>query len=124
MISPIVKERLADEEVLEKDPFGVYIVAHRWSFADEAKGAVQRLTLTEIMESPSSKDPQNLDGEDLFRLFWFVQQRGDEAKRVIRAYLERGTTMRNLNQLLAASTGSAPDPPEIGFRGDIDSSPE
>ena len=86
-ISSIVKERLADEGVLEKDPFGVYIVARRWGFADEAKGAARRLTLTEIMKSPSSKDPMNLAGEDFFRLLWFMQKRGDEAKRVIRTDL-------------------------------------
>ena len=86
-ISPIVKERLAGGGVLEKDPFGVYIVARRWGFASEAKGAARRLTLTKIMESPSSKGPQNLAGEDFFRLLWFMQKRGDEAKRVIRTDL-------------------------------------
>ena len=86
-MSPIVKERLADEEVLEEDPFGVYIAARRWGFANEAKGAAQRLTLAEIMESPSSKDPQNLAGEDFFRLLWFMQKRGDKAKSTIRTSL-------------------------------------
>lgn len=87
VISPIVKVRLADEEVLKKDPFGAYIVARRWGFSDEAKGAARRLTLTGIMESPSSKDPQNLAGEDFFRLLWFMQKRGDEAKNTIRRSL-------------------------------------
>jgi len=87
VISPIAKGRLADEEVLKKDPFGVYIVARRWGFADEAKGAARRLTLTGIMESPSSKDPQNLTGENFFRLLWFMQKRRDGAQNTIRTLL-------------------------------------
>ena len=86
-IPPIVKERLADKEVLKKDPFGVYIIAHRWGFVDGAKKAAREVTLVGITESPSSKDPQNLTGEDFFRLLWFMQKRGDEAKKVIRSYL-------------------------------------
>ena len=85
-ISPIVKERLADEEVLKEDAFGTYIVARRWGFANEAKAAARRLTLAKIMESPSSEDPHNLAREDFFRLLWFMQKRGDEAKRVIRTH--------------------------------------
>ena len=87
VISPIAKARLADEEVLKKDPFGAYIVARRWGFTDEAKSAARRLTLTGIMQSPSSKDPQNLAREDFFRLLWFMQKRGDEAKNTIRTSL-------------------------------------
>lgn len=88
VVSPIVKGRLADENVLEKDLFGVYIVARRWGFANEAKGAARRLTLAKIMGSPSSKDLQNLAGEDFFRLLWFIERRGAEAKREIRTSLE------------------------------------
>jgi hypothetical protein len=86
-ISPIAKGELAGDGVLKEDPFGVYIVARRWGFADEAKKAARRLTLTKIMESPSSKNPQNLAGDDFFRLLWFMQKRGDEAKKVIRKHL-------------------------------------
>ena len=87
VISPIAKARLADEEILKKDPFGAYIVARRWGFMDEAKSAARRLTLTGVMESPSSKDPQNLAGEDFFRLLWFMQKRGDKSKNMIRTSL-------------------------------------
>ena len=86
-ISLVVKERLADEKVLKSDPFGVYITARRWGFGDEAKRAAREVTLTKIKGSPSSRDPQNLAGEDFFRLLWFMQNRGDEVKRVIRTDL-------------------------------------
>ena len=95
-IPPIVRERLADEKVLKRDAFGAYILARRWGFAEEAKRAARRLTFIEVMKSPSSKDPQNVTGEDFSRLLWFVHKRGDEAKRVIRAHLvswNRGLAM-------------------------------
>ena len=91
MVSPIVEERLADEEVLEKDPFGVYTVARRWGLTGVAKRAAQRLTLRKVMDSPSSKDPQNTTGEDFFRLLWFMQKRGEEGRRVIRNYFAFNT---------------------------------
>jgi len=85
-ISPVVKERLADEEVLEGDPFGVYIVARRWGFTGQAKTAARGLTLPKVMASPSSKNPQNFTGDEFFRLVWFMQKRGEEGKRMIREH--------------------------------------
>jgi len=82
-VSLIVKQRLATGELLTKDPFGVYIVARRWGFTDEAKAAARGLTLKKVMNSPSSKNPQNFIGEDFFRLMWFIQKRGEEGKRAI-----------------------------------------
>jgi len=86
MIFPAVKERLGDQEVLEKDPFGVYILARHWGLTEEAKRAAQGLTLPRVMGSPSSKNPQNFAGDDFFRLVWFMQKRGEEGKRMIREY--------------------------------------
>ena len=86
-VFPIAKERLGDENVLKKDPFGVYTIARRWGFADEAKRAAQKVTLAKIAESPSSKNPQNVVGGDFFRLLWFMEKRGDEAKKKIRTYM-------------------------------------
>ena len=86
-VSSLMEERLADKEVLEHDTFGVFVVARRWGFLEVARAAAQRLTLTKIERSPSSKDPQNLAGEDFFRLLRFIQERGDETKRVIRTYI-------------------------------------
>ena len=83
-ISPIVKGRLADEKVLKSDPFGVYIIARRWGFSDEAKRAAREITLAKINKSPFSGDPQNFVKEDFLRLLWFMQKRGDEAKKQIR----------------------------------------
>lgn len=90
-ISPIVKEMLAGKEFLKRDPFGVYIIARRWGFADEAKTAAREVTLAKINNSPSSRDPQNLAGDDFLRLLWFMQKRGDEAKKVIRTHLVEWT---------------------------------
>ena len=86
MVPPIVEEMLADEEVLEKDPFAVYVIARRWGLKGVARRAAQRLTLRKVMDSPSSKDPQNTTGEDFFRLLWFMQKRDEEGKWVIRNY--------------------------------------
>ena len=86
-VSHAVKEGLADEKILEKDPFGVYVVARRWSFLDEAKGAARGLTLVKIAKSPSSRDPQAIASDDFLRLVWFMQKRGDEAKKAIRTGL-------------------------------------
>jgi len=83
-ILPAVKERLADEEVLKKDPFGVYIVARRWGLPHLARRAARGLTLPKVMASPSSKDPQNFVGDDFFRLVWFMKKRDEEGKLTIR----------------------------------------
>ena len=83
-ILPVVKERLVDGGTLEKDPFGVYMVARRWGLGGVAKKAARGLTLPKVMASPSSKDPQNFAGDDFFRLVWFMQKRGEEGKRMIR----------------------------------------
>lgn len=83
-VSHAVKERLADEKVLEKDPFGVYVVARRWGFLDEAKGAARGLTLAKIAKSPSSRDPQATASDDFLRLVWFMQKRRDEGSKAIR----------------------------------------
>ena len=85
-ILPVVKERLVDEETLEKDPFGVYIVARRWGLPDIAKRAARGLTLPKVMASPSSKDPQNFAGDDFFRLVWFIKERDEEGKKTIRSH--------------------------------------
>ena len=82
-----MRERLADEEVLNKDAFGVYILARRWGFADEAKGAARRLTFTKVNGSSSPKDLQGITGEDFYRLQWFMQKRREEAKKVIQAHM-------------------------------------
>jgi len=86
-----LKERLAAADLLEKDPFGVFIVARRLGLIDEAKVAARGLTLAKVMNSPSSKNAQNLAGEDLFRLMWFIQKRGDEGKRMIQKFFMWGT---------------------------------
>ena len=85
-IHPIVRERLAGE-VLNKDVFSVYILARRWGFADEAKGAARRLTFTKVNGSSSPKDLQGITGEDFYRLQWFMQKRREEAKKVIQAHM-------------------------------------
>ena len=85
-VFPAVKERLANEEVLGKDPFGVYIVARRWGFGEIAKRAARGLTLPQVMASPSSKTPQNFAGDDFFRLVWYMQKRGDDGKATIRSH--------------------------------------
>jgi len=85
-VPPAVKERLADEGILEKDPFGVYIVARRWGFPCLAKKAARGLTLPKVMASPSSKDPQNFAGDDFFRLVWFMKERDEVGKREIRSH--------------------------------------
>ncbi|KAF9649412.1 hypothetical protein BDM02DRAFT_3113808 [Thelephora ganbajun] len=85
-VSLILKQRLATEDLLEKDPFGVYTVARRWGLTDEAKAAARGLTLMKIMKSPSSKNPQNLVVEDFFRLLWFTKKRGEEGKTLIRRF--------------------------------------
>lgn len=85
-ILPIAKGRLGDKEVLENDPFGVYVAARRWGFADEAKKAARKMTLAKIGTSPFSGDPQNLAKGDFFRLLWFMEKRGDEAKKAIRSF--------------------------------------
>ena len=86
-IPPAVKGLLANEEVQMDDPFGVYIIARRWGFDNEAKRAAQRVTLAEIRESPFSKDPQSMIGEDFLRLLWFMEKRGEETRRTIRTSL-------------------------------------
>jgi len=86
-VSHAVKERLADKKILEKDPFGVYVVARRWGFLDEAKRAARGLTLVKVAKSPSSRDPQTTTSDDFLRLIWFMQKRGDEAKKAIRTGL-------------------------------------
>jgi len=86
-VSHAVKERLADEKILEKDPFGVYVVARRWGFLDEAKLAARGLTLVKVARSPFSRDPQATASDDFLRLLWFMQKRGDEAKGAIRTGL-------------------------------------
>jgi len=85
-IPPVVKERLADEKTLEKDPFGVYIVARRCGLGGVAKKAARGLTLPKVMASPSSKDPQNFAGDDFFRLVWFMKKRDEEGKMMIRGH--------------------------------------
>ena len=82
-----VKRIFAGEEALKIDPFGVYTLARHWGFAEEAKGAARRMTLAKIRKSPFSKDPQSLANEDFFRLLWFMEKRGDEAKKTIRTFL-------------------------------------
>ena len=86
MVPPVVKERLAAKEMLEKDPLGVYIEACRWRFTDETKAAARRLTPFKIMDSPSLRNLHNLSEDDLFRLRWFIEKRGQEGKKVIREY--------------------------------------
>ena len=93
-VFPVVKERLADEEALKNDPFGVYMVARRWGLSGVAKRAARGLTLPKVMASPSSKDPQNFAGDDFFRLVWFMQKRGEEGKRIIREHFEWSTDPR------------------------------
>ena len=88
-ISSIIKRRLADEEILTKDPFGVYVIARRWGFTDEAKGAARMVTLADIMDSPFSGDLKNPAKEDFFRLLWFMQKRGIEAKMAIQTSFTR-----------------------------------
>jgi len=83
----IVKEKLVDEKVLEKDPFGAYMVARRWGFSDKAKEVARGMTLAKVAKSPSSGDPQNTAREDFLRLVWFMQERGDGAKTAIRTTL-------------------------------------
>lgn len=85
-VAHVVKERLADEKILEKDPFGVYVVARRWGFLDEAKRAARGLTLVKLAKSPS-RDAQTTTSDDFLRLIWFMQKRGDEAKKAIRTGL-------------------------------------
>jgi len=82
---PVAKKMLADEKVLGDDPFGAFIIASRWGFANEAKGAARRLTLTKIMKSPGHH--RDLSKEELLRLLWFMQQRRDDAKKIIRTHL-------------------------------------
>jgi len=94
-ILPVAKERLANEEVLEKDAFGVYIVACRWGLTGVAKKAARGLTLPKVMASPSSKDPQNFTGDAFFRLVWFMQKRGEEGKVMIRGEIPCGHNMYN-----------------------------
>jgi len=48
-----LKERLAAAELLEKDPFGVFIVVRCLGLVDEAKAAARGLTLAKVMNSPS-----------------------------------------------------------------------
>ena len=88
-ISSLIKRRLADEEILTKDPFGVYVIARSWGFTDEAKGAARMVTLADIMDSPFSGDLKNPAKEDFFRLLWFMQKRGVEANMTIRSSFTR-----------------------------------
>ena len=88
-IPSVMKERLTDEDILEEDPFGAYLIARRWGFADEAKGAARRTTLAGIMKSPFSGSAQDFFKEDFFRLLWFMQRRGEGAKETIRASLRK-----------------------------------
>jgi len=99
-ILPIVKERLVNKEVLEKDPFAVYMVARRWGLTGVAKKAARGLTLPKVMASPSSKDPQNFTGDDFFRLVWFMQKRGEEGKLMIRGEIPYGNDMHDVDSVV------------------------
>ena len=85
-VLPVVEGRLADEEVVGMDPFGVYTVARRWGLSETAKKAARWLTLPQVMASPYSANPQSFAGDDFFRLVWYMQKRGEEGKRVIREH--------------------------------------
>ena len=90
-VLPVVKEWLADEETLEVDPFGVYIVAYRWGFTEIAMKAARGLTFPKLKDSPSSRNPQFVIEDDYHYLLQFLKDRGEKGKRTIREFFSWDT---------------------------------
>ena len=86
-MSPVLKESL--KTFLPDDPFGVYIIACRFGFAEEKKQAAKLTKPGSFLHPPGNTETvQLISSTDLLRLVQFVQQREYEGRLKIGCHLD------------------------------------
>ena len=86
-MSPVLKESL--KTFLPDDPFGVYIIACQFGFAEEKKQAAKLTKPESFLHPPRNTEAvQLISSTDLFRLVQFVQKRESEGRLRIGFHLD------------------------------------